>query len=48
MAAMLTNHFKLRRDVLTYSLAGMGSSASIICVDMARHLLTVTTCAHNK
>ena len=41
MAAMLVNHFKMRRDVLTYNLSGMGCSSSLICVDMAKHLLKV-------
>ncbi len=42
MAAMILNKFKMRSDVLTYSLAGMGCSSSLICVDMAKHLLKVT------
>lgn len=29
----------MRRDVLTYSLAGMGCSSSLVCVDAARHML---------
>ena len=41
MAAMITNHFKLRRDVLTYNLSGMGCSSSLICVDLVKHLLKV-------
>lgn len=41
MAAMLVNHFKMRQDVLTYNLSGMGCSSSLICVDMAKHLLKV-------
>ena len=41
MAAMLVNHFKLRRDVLTYNLSGMGCSSSLICIDMVKHLLKV-------
>ena len=41
MAAMIVNHFKLRRDVLTYNLSGMGCSSSLICVDMVKHLLKV-------
>ena len=44
MASMLVNRFKLRRSVLTYSLGGMGCSASLICVDMAKHQLKVTAC----
>ena len=49
MAAMLVNRFKMRREVLTYSLAGMGCSSSIVCVDLARHMLKVghvTPCAY--
>jgi hypothetical protein len=41
MAAMIVNHFKLRRDVLTYNLSGMGCSSSLICIDMVKHLLKV-------
>ena len=45
MAAMLVNRFKMRRDVLTYNLSGMGCSSSLICVDMAKHLLKVRPAA---
>ena len=31
--------FGMRRDVLTYSLAGMGCSSSLVCVDAAMHML---------
>ena len=41
MAAMLVNRFKFREDVLTYNLSGMGCSSSLICVDLAKHLLKV-------
>ena len=41
MAAMIVNHFKLRRDVLTYNLSGMGCSSSLISIDMVKHLLKV-------
>ena len=41
MAAMLVNHFKLRRDVLTYNLSGMGCSSSLISIDLVKHLLKV-------
>ena len=44
MAAMLVNHFKLRRDVLTYNLSGMGCSSSLISVDLVKHLLKVSSC----
>ena len=39
MAAMLVNRFKMRPDALTYNLSGMGCSSSLVCVDMAKHLL---------
>ena len=39
MAAMLVNKFSMRNDVLTYNLSGMGCSSSLVCVDMASHLL---------
>ena len=39
MAACLVNRFRMRPDVLTYHLAGMGCSSSLVCVDMAKRLL---------
>jgi len=39
MAACLVNRFRMRRDVLTYHLAGMGCSSSLVCVDLAKRLL---------
>lgn len=39
MAAMLVNKFRMRHDVLTYNMSGMGCSSSLVCVDMASHLL---------
>jgi 3-ketoacyl-CoA synthase len=45
MAAALVNKFRLRKDVLTYQLAGMGCSSSLICVDMVQRLFKVTCCA---
>lgn len=41
MAACLVNKFRMRRDVLTYHLAGMGCSSSLVCVDLAKRLLKV-------
>ena len=38
-AAMIVNHFKMREDVLTYNLGGMGCAASVVCADLAQHLL---------
>lgn len=36
---MLINRFGFKTDVLSYSLGGMGCSASVAAVDMAKHLL---------
>ena len=41
MAACLVNKFGMRKDVLTYQLAGMGCGSSVVCVDMVKRLLTV-------
>ena len=41
MAAMLVNRFRFKEDVLTYNLSGMGCSSSLVCVDLAKHLLKV-------
>lgn len=39
--AMIVNRYKLRGDVISYNLGGMGCSAGIIAVDLARNLLQV-------
>mmetsp|Transcript_52617 Transcript_52617/g.112694 ORF Transcript_52617/g.112694 Transcript_52617/m.112694 type:complete len:550 (-) Transcript_52617:53-1702(-) len=39
ICAMIANKFKLRADVCTYNLGGMGCSANVISVDLARQLL---------
>ena len=41
MAACLVNKFGMRKDVLTYQLAGMGCSSSLVCIDMVKRLLKV-------
>ena len=38
---MVVNHFKLKPSVRTYNLSGMGCSAGIIAIDLARDLLQV-------
>lgn len=35
----LSTEFRMRQDVLTYSMAGMGCSSSLVCIDLAKHLL---------
>jgi predicted naringenin-chalcone synthase len=39
LCAMVLSHFGMRSDVVTYNLSGMGCSASLISVDLARQLL---------
>ena len=39
LAILLVNKFRMRCDVLTYSMAGMGCSSSLVCIDLAKHLL---------
>jgi 3-ketoacyl-CoA synthase len=41
LASMMLNHFKLKPSCRTYNLAGMGCSAGIIAIDLARDLLQV-------
>jgi 3-ketoacyl-CoA synthase len=41
LASMMLNHFKLKSSCRTYNLAGMGCSAGIIAIDLARDLLQV-------
>lgn len=39
LCAMVLSHFGMRSDVATYNLSGMGCSASLISVDLAKSLL---------
>lgn len=39
LCAMVTSHFNMRSDVDTYNLSGMGCSASLISIDLAKQLL---------
>ncbi|PKA61308.1 3-ketoacyl-CoA synthase 11 [Apostasia shenzhenica] len=41
LSAMIVNHYKLRQNVASYNLGGMGCSAGLIAVDLAKHLLQV-------
>lgn len=40
LSAMVVNHFKMKSSVLSYNLSGMGCSAGLISVDLAKDLLT--------
>lgn len=41
LSAMLVHHFKMRPSVITYNLSGMGCSAGIISLGLAKELLQV-------
>jgi 3-ketoacyl-CoA synthase len=41
LSAMLVNHFKMRSDVVSYNLGGMGCSAGVIAIGLADKLLQV-------
>ena len=41
LSAMIVNHYKLRGNIVSYNLGGMGCSAGVISVDLARQLLQV-------
>lgn len=41
LSAMIVNHYKLRGNILSYNLAGMGCSAGLISIDLAKQLLQV-------
>ncbi|CAN8284362.1 unnamed protein product [Cochlearia groenlandica] len=39
LSAMVINHYKMRGNILSYNLGGMGCSAGVIAVDLARDML---------
>lgn len=39
ISAMIINHYKMRGNVLSYNLGGMGCSAGVIAVDLAQDML---------
>lgn len=41
LCAMIINHFKMRPDVVSYNLSGMGCSAGLISIALAKELLQV-------
>lgn len=43
LSAMVVNRYKLRGNILSYSLGGMGCSAGLISIDLAKRLLQVCT-----
>lgn len=41
LSAMIINHYRLRGNVISYNLGGMGCSAGLISIDLAKDLLQV-------
>ncbi|CAO2822748.1 unnamed protein product [Amaranthus hypochondriacus] len=41
LSAMIVNHYKLRENIMSYNLGGMGCSAGLISIDLAKQLLQV-------
>lgn len=41
LSAMIINHYKLRGNIISYNLGGMGCSAGLISIDLAKKLLQV-------
>ncbi|TKY74695.1 3-ketoacyl-CoA synthase 11 [Spatholobus suberectus] len=41
LSAMVINHYKLRGNMLSYNLGGMGCSSGLIYIDLAKDLLQV-------
>ncbi|GMI66733.1 3-ketoacyl-CoA synthase 1 [Hibiscus trionum] len=39
LSAMIVNHYKLRTDIKSYNLGGMGCSAGLISIELAKNLL---------
>ncbi|KAM7485441.1 hypothetical protein LguiA_001450 [Lonicera macranthoides] len=39
LSAMVVNHYKLRGNILSYNLGGMGCSAGLISIDLAKQIL---------
>ena len=47
LSAMVVNRYKLRGNILSYNLSGMGCSAGLISIDLAKRLLQVYTITHH-
>jgi len=39
LCSMVINEFNMRSDILSYNLSGMGCSAGVLAVDLAKHML---------
>ena len=47
LSAMVVNRYKPRGNILSYNLSGMGCSAGLISIDLAKRLLQVYTITHH-
>ena len=41
LSAMIVNHFKMKSSIVSYNLSGMGCSAGVISISLAKELLQV-------
>ncbi|XP_025617077.2 3-ketoacyl-CoA synthase 2-like [Arachis hypogaea] len=41
LSSMVVNHYRLKDDILSYNLSGMGCSAGLVAIDLAKRLLQV-------
>lgn len=41
LSSHLVNHYKMREDIKTYNISGMGCAAGMVAVDLAKYLLKV-------
>jgi len=41
IASMIVNHYKMRSNIISFNLGGMGCSAGVIAIDLAKDLLQV-------
>ncbi|KAF7843877.1 3-ketoacyl-CoA synthase 1 [Senna tora] len=46
LSAMIVNHYKLRTNIKSYNLGGMGCSAGLISIDLAKDLLKANPNSH--
>ena len=48
LSAMIVNHFKMKSNIVSYNLSGMGCSAGVISISLARELLQVVITAATR
>ena len=45
LSAMIVNHFRMKSNVVSYNLSGMGCSAGVIAISLAKELLQACRCS---